>query len=118
MRPLRAVLALLILLCLCTPNHASGARPTRHYLNGRYGWTRVTQYDYGTVTASGARVFYGEVAADPSIQFGRHIVVPGLGRFVVLDRGGMVYGAHIDVYVPFYPYPGIRDWYQGVYWTR
>jgi len=91
---------------------------TRHYLNGPHGWTRTTQYTYGTITASGHHVYFGEVAADPSIPFGAHMVLPGLGTFTVWDRGGAVYGAHVDVYVPYYPYPAVPDWVQGAYWTR
>lgn len=88
----------------------------RHYLNGQYGLTRTTWYDYGSITASGRGVFYGEVAADPSIPFGARMHVPGLGTFVVLDRGGAVWGAHIDIYEPYPGYKSIDDYYRGVWW--
>jgi 3D (Asp-Asp-Asp) domain-containing protein len=68
------------------------------------------------VTASGARVFYGEVAAPYWIPLYAQVVIPGLGRFVVLDRGAFN-DNHLDVYVPWYPRAGVRDWYRGVYWT-
>lgn len=54
---------------------------------------------YG-VTASGARVFPGAVAADPAIPFGTRVWVPGYGHGVVLDRGGAVRGLRLDVYIP------------------
>lgn len=54
---------------------------------------------YG-VTASGAMVFPGVVAADPAVPFGTRVWVPGYGHGVVLDRGGAVKGLHIDVYIP------------------
>lgn len=100
-----------------TKVHRSEPRIVRHYLNGPHGWTRTTQYVDCCVTASGVGVYYGEVAADPSIPFGATMVIPRLGRFTVYDRGGAVYGAHIDIWVPYYPY-GIRDYYRGVYWYR
>jgi len=119
---LRALLAAALLtLCLVAPvggaaAHGHPPRPALHYLAGRDGWSRITQYVQCCVTASGWPVFYGEVAADPAIPFGAHVHIPGLGVFVVWDRGGGVRGAHLDVYVPYYPYPGIHDWYRGVYW--
>jgi 3D (Asp-Asp-Asp) domain-containing protein len=109
------VLALAAQLALPAYTVARHAR-IRHYLAGPSGWTRTTQYTQCCVTASGARVFYGEVAADPSVPFGAHVHIPGLGVFVVLDRGGAVWGAHLDIYVPSYPRAGIRDWYRGVWW--
>lgn len=54
---------------------------------------------YG-ITASGAKVFPGVVAADPAIPFGTRVWVPGYGHGVVLDRGAVVRGLHIDVYIP------------------
>lgn len=53
---------------------------------------------YG-VTASGERVARGVVAADPRVPFGTRVWVPGYGFGVVLDRGGAVKGARLDVYV-------------------
>ena len=63
-------------------------------------------------------VHWGELAADPSVPFGARMVLPGLGTFSVQDRGSAVLGAHVDVWVPYYPYPGIPDWVRGAYWYR
>jgi hypothetical protein len=111
----RAVLAVLVSFALAgsVAAHGHPPRPVRHYLGG---WTRVTQYTQCCVTASGARVFYGEVAAPYWIPLYAQVVIPGLGRFVVLDRGAFN-DNHLDVYVPWYPFAGVRDWYQGVYWV-
>lgn len=126
MKALRAVLALLLLVCLGLdePTANGAVMPhgiTRHYLNGPHGWTRVTQYDEGTITAGGQGVYYGELAADASIPFGAQMVIPTIGTFRVEDRGGLVAGAHVDVYVPYVGYhpprrPPIPDWVAGVYW--
>ncbi len=118
MNRITGLLALLtIILCLVTPNggpplHAAG--PTHHYLGG---WTRTTQYTDCCVTASGRGVFFGELAAPTFIPFGARVTIPGLGVFTALDRGGAVQGNHLDIWVSRYPFPGIRDWYRGVYWT-
>lgn len=78
---------------------------------------RVTQYTDCCVTASGRRVFYGEAAGPPWMPFGTKVRVPGLGTFVILDRGGLVQGCcHIDIWVPRFPLPGVRDWYSGATW--
>jgi hypothetical protein len=110
--------ALAIMLCLLTPRDTTrppaGAAPFRHYLGG---WTRTTQYIDCCITASGRTVFYGELAAPPAIPFGSRVTIPGLGRFVVADRGGAVWGNHLDLWVPYVGYHDIKDWYRGVYWT-
>jgi hypothetical protein len=98
------------------PAHAKHYTPVRHYLNGRYGWFRTTQYVQCCVTASGRTVFYGEVAAPYSIPFYAHVVLPGIGTFVALDRSA--FNDRVDIYVPYYPYPGIPDWVRGAYWTN
>lgn len=129
MKALRALLAALVLVGATSTAQASTKKvhhpkkihhtlpitqAPRHYL----GWTRTTQYIDCCVTASGYHVYYGEVAADPSIPFGATVVIPGLGYFTVRDRGGAVYGSHVDIWVPYFPYHGIRDYYAGVYWIR
>lgn len=110
--------ALLMIAVLCLQSGPTEAKhqAVRHYLNGLHGLTRATWYDYGSVTASGRGVFFGEVAADPSIPFGSTMVLPGEGTFVVLDRGGSVYGAHVDVYLPYPGYRYVPDWVRGAYW--
>ena len=112
---MRYVRRLLIALAVCMAllPVATQANPVRHRFSGL---VRVTQYTQCCITASGRHVFYGEVAAPSWIPLYAHVVIPGLGRFIVLDRGA--FGDNtIDVYVPYYPYPGIRDWYRGVYFT-
>lgn len=116
MKLLRTVLALLLLVCLGLDEPTAQAHPTRHYLNGPHGLTRSTWYDYGSITASGRPVFYGEVAADRDVPFGARMVLPGLGTFVVLDRGGAIVGARVDVYLPYPGYRFVPDWVRGVYW--
>lgn len=90
----------------------------RHYLNGPHGLTRTTWYDYGSITASGRPVFYGEVAADRGVPFGARMVLPGLGTFVVLDRGGAIVGTRVDVYLPYPGYRFVPDFVRGAYWTN
>jgi 3D (Asp-Asp-Asp) domain-containing protein len=56
------------------------------------------------------------LAAPSWIPFGAHVLIPGLGVFTVQDRGGGVWGNHLDI---FMDYPGehyVADWYRGVYW--
>lgn len=48
------------------------------------------------VTVNGGRF----CAADPSIPFGTMIDIPGYGRVPVLDRGGAIRGARLDLYFP------------------
>jgi 3D (Asp-Asp-Asp) domain-containing protein len=52
------------------------------------------------ITASGARVRLGSVAASSSIPFGTKLHIPGYGEAIVLDRGGDIKGTRIDVYFP------------------
>jgi 3D (Asp-Asp-Asp) domain-containing protein len=56
--------------------------------------------DYG-ITASGKRVGLGDCACDKRYPFGTKFYVPELGKtFTCVDRGSMVRGEHIDVYLP------------------
>lgn len=92
--------------------------PIRHYMGG---CTRTTQYDLVGWTAGGVWVYYGELAADYSLGYGTHVVIPGLGTFKVEDRGPAVYGNHLDLWVPYVGYapPGghsVNDCYWNVYW--
>ena len=78
----------------------------------------MTQYTQCCITASGARVYYGEAAGPSWMSFGTVVVVPGLGRFVILDRGGLVQGCcHIDIWTPFVRY-AVHDWYAHAYWVK
>ena len=54
---------------------------------------------YG-VTKSGAKAGPGTIAAPRQYQFGTIMIVPGYGRGTVLDRGGAIQGAHIDLWFP------------------
>lgn len=120
---MRSILTALLLTCSLLlqasgaaadgPSHTHAVYGSRHYLGG---WTRITQYVQCCITASGSRVFYGEVAAPYWIPLHAHVVIPGLGTFVVLDRGAFN-DNHLDLWVPYYPYSGIPDWRRGVYWT-
>lgn len=102
-----------VLVLLLPPSAHAKHQAVRHSYTG---WVRVTQYVDCCVTASGARVFYGEAAGPPGVPFGAKVHIPGLGVYTVLDRGPAVYGAHFDIWVPYYPYPGIRDYYRGVWY--
>lgn len=116
MRRLTCALLLALLLLWQSPalgRQSKPSAPIRHYFPG---WLRVTQYTWtGYRTASGQWPYWGECAADPTIPFGARIVVKGLGTFTVLDRGSAVYGAHIDIFVPFLMFR-IRDYYAHSYW--
>lgn len=111
---MRTVIALLLALTLAVqPAHAA-KHPIRHWM----GTIRVTQYLWtSNRTASGYWPFVGECAADPSIPFGSRVTVPGLGTYIVLDRGSAVYGAHIDLFVWRLNY-SIHDYYAGAYWWQ
>jgi hypothetical protein len=118
---LRALLAAALLgACLVAPAGdvaARGSHPPRQIRHFFGGWTRTTWYVQCCITASGRRVFYGEVAAPDWVPLGATVVIPGLGRFLALDRGGAVWGNHLDVYLPWPGYHYVADYYTGVYWT-
>jgi 3D (Asp-Asp-Asp) domain-containing protein len=65
--------------------------------------------------ASGKKIYWGGIAADPSVPFGTRVeLVPhwpqdwgavygllkGRRKFRVEDRGGKIKGKHIDLYIP------------------
>ena len=53
------------------------------------------------ITASGKRVFWGVIAADPKFPFGTKIYIPYFQKtFIVLDRGGAIKGNRIDIWMP------------------
>ena len=53
------------------------------------------------VTASGAVAAKGTIAADPKVYpFGTRIDIPGYGLGIVQDIGGLIKGAHIDIWFP------------------
>lgn len=54
---------------------------------------------YG-VTASGLMAGPGTIAAPPAYSFGTRMFVPGYGLGTVLDRGGAIQNAHIDLWFP------------------
>ena len=52
------------------------------------------------ITASGQRVFWGVIAADPKFPFGTKIYIPYFQKtFIVLDRGGAIKGNRIDIWM-------------------
>lgn len=52
------------------------------------------------ITASGKRVFWGVIAADPKFPFGTKIYIPYFQKtFIVLDRGGAIKGNRIDIWM-------------------
>lgn len=119
-RGLRALLAAVLLLLSCYPGIGQAKHPpVRHYLNGIHGWTRTTwyvPYSPPNRTASGIWPYWGTLAAPTWLPFGTRIHIPGLGVFSVQDRGGAVYGAHLDI---FLDYPGqhpVKDYYAGVWY--
>lgn len=65
------------------------------------GWDSVGTYASGT-TATGHRVRVGMVASDWRIlKPGTRIRIQGIpGTYTVRDKGGMVRGKHIDIYMP------------------
>jgi len=65
----------------------------------------ATAYCTGRVTASGASVARGVVAADPAVlPIGTRIRITGAapydGSYHVLDTGPGVRNRHVDVYIP------------------
>ena len=65
--------------------------------------------------ASGKKVYWGGIAADPSVPFGTRIelephwpgdwaavsrLLKGRRNFRVEDRGGKIKGKHLDVFIP------------------
>jgi len=58
------------------------------------------------ITASGARVHYGTIAAPPAYPFGTLLRIPEYDPdtiFVVEDRGGAIQGNHFDLWLPDKP---------------
>lgn len=54
---------------------------------------------YG-LTASGSVAANGTIAAPPTYSFGTQMFIPGYGLGTVLDRGGAIKNAHIDLWFP------------------
>ncbi|MBI4372247.1 MAG: 3D domain-containing protein [Candidatus Omnitrophica bacterium] len=65
--------------------------------------------------ASGKKIYWGGIAADPSVPFGSRVelmplwpqdwnavfsVLQGKRKFRVEDRGGKIKGKHIDLFIP------------------
>lgn len=65
--------------------------------------------------ASGKKIYWGGVAADPKVPFGTRVelfplspknlgamisLLKGRRRFVVEDRGGLIKGRDIDIFIP------------------
>ncbi len=64
---------------------------------------------YG-ITRSGLRVAYGMVAVDPKvISLGTNLYVPGYGKALAADTGGLILGKHIDL--AFEEHQAIPDLY-------
>jgi 3D (Asp-Asp-Asp) domain-containing protein len=100
----RDLVAVTAAVLLCTT--ACAGRPPRHpQPPTRSNPFVATAYCQGIVTASGARVRQGIVAADPAVlPLGTVIRVEGLERrynreYHVLDTGRSVRGREIDVYM-------------------
>jgi 3D (Asp-Asp-Asp) domain-containing protein len=103
-----AALALIgVSLCSC----ATQSPGNRHPRNPKSQTARVTFYNphedrFGSRVAIGGRAHEGTTMAAPAaIPFGTHVSVPGLGEFVVQDRGSALEKAYrrgelrLDVYV-------------------
>lgn len=92
--------ALLMLAIGCAGRQPRPGRPA-----ARPGTFVATAYCQGTITASGARVRVGFVAADPAVlPIGTVIRVSGLERrynrtYRVMDTGGAIQGRRIDLYM-------------------
>jgi len=74
----------------------------------------VPEYQDGRF-ASGKKIYWGAVASDPSVRFGSHIelvplwpsdwgavlgILKGRTKFTVEDRGGMIKGKELDIFIP------------------
>ena len=117
---MRVARRLLIALASCVAllPAATQAKPVRHYFSGLVRTTWYVPYSPPNRTASGIWPHWGIVAAGPSIPFGARVHIPGLGTFLCEDRGGSVYGNHLDV---FLDYPGehpVADYYAHVFWEN
>jgi uncharacterized protein YabE (DUF348 family) len=66
---------------------------------------------YG-ITRTGVRVSYGMAAVDPKvISLGTQLYVPGYGRAVAADTGGLIVGKHIDLaFDEGQPIPDLYNW--------
>ena len=75
----------------------------------------IPKYQKDNLFASGKKLYWGGIAADPKVDFGSTVeLVPmspktwvliakifkGRNRFTVEDRGGKIKGRHIDIYIP------------------
>jgi 3D (Asp-Asp-Asp) domain-containing protein len=96
-----ALTATLLMLAIgCAGRQPRPAQPAT-----RPGTFVATAYCQGAVTASGARVRDGFVAADPAVlPLGTVIRVSGLERrynrtYRVMDTGGAIRGRRIDLYI-------------------
>ncbi len=97
-----ALAIFIVLLCGCATQHPG--RPVSRT-------ARVTFYNphedkFGSRIAIGGRAHEGTTMAAPAvIPFGKHVMVPGLGSFVIQDRGSALERAYrrgelrLDVYV-------------------
>ncbi len=75
-----------------------------------YGPQKGQRKEVG-ITASGARVRPGTIAADTRLfPFGTIMYVPGYGYGIVEDRGGAIRGHKIDLY--------FRTHQQALEWGR
>jgi len=75
----------------------------------------VTGYDLVGTSATGTQTGPGVCAVDPSvIPLGTHITIAGVGSCIAEDTGSMVWGAHIDVWVPDYQTAvSLTGWYTA-----
>ncbi len=121
-RPTRMVASLVKPARRIVPTPVLGPAPSP---NASRVWMLVTAYcadgrccghNACGITASGKTVRYNSghfVAADPAVPFGTRVRIPGYagGRAVpVIDRGGLIKGNRLDVFLP--------SWKQARAWGR
>lgn len=99
---MKLVLAACMALALSwAPAHA---RVVHRHKHAHYRF-EATAFSRRGITAVGTRPHWGTAAADPRIlPLGTRIRVSGAGpysgEYTVMDVGGKVVGAHIDLYIP------------------
>jgi len=101
-----AALALLVTLAACAGRtHPTAGPPSTPPASAQAMTFTATAYCTGRITASGASVARGVVAADPGVlPIGTRIRITGAapydGSYRVLDTGPRVRNRHVDLYIP------------------
>src|SRR6266851_5305763 len=98
---MRPIIALLLVSILCSPICSARSRARRP----RTMTFVATAHSQKGQTASGTSSRVGTVAADPRVlPLGSRIRVEGAGRYsgeyTVVDKGALVKGRHIDIFMP------------------